>query len=571
MKFFRKVKQKIDDGWLTGLAAELRWVWRYVRTYRWVVAVHIALGAVGTLFALAGSVATKFLVDAVTGVRAGAVGAAVGWMVGLMLGNIAMKLVSGRIAAALNIKVHDEIQQEVYRAILSADWQALEPFRSGDLLQRLGSDVGAVAGGVIGFVPALVSGVVQFFGALGIILYYDPVMALIVFVSVPLSALGSRLVVGHMRTSSVQVKERSDELISFQQDSFRNLTLIKAFAFGDLFCGRLSALQRSHRETWLGYQKLSLYTSAFLSLLGLAVSLGCLGWSAYLLWEGEITFGTMTLFFQLASFLSSAVSALIALVPTLISLTTSAGRIMAVTELPGECAEDLEGFCGEEDFDLLLDDIRFSYHTGEQVLSGATIHARSGDLVALTGPSGEGKTTLLRILLGLVTPEEGRARLVGKNGREYPLSAATRTVFGYVPQGESLFSGTIEENLRMAAPAATEEQLWAALETACAADFVRALPDGLRHRVGDRDSGLSEGQGQRLAVARALLKGSPILLLDEATSALDEATEHEMLRRVMGSGMTRTCILVTHRSSAQRHCTRSYHVVDGRVSEEEIV
>lgn len=568
MGFCRKVKQKIADGWLKEVAAELRWSRQYVRRYRLMILAHVLLGAVGIVLSLAGSVASKFLIDAVTGAHVGIIGTAAAWMVGLMLGNIVMKYIAGRIGAVIHIKVQNEIQREVYQRILFADWQSLEEFRSGDLINRLNNDVNTLASGVIGFVPSLISGVIQFLGSLAILLYYDPAMALIALLGVPVSALCSHVLVGRMRAHNQEMKELSGDMMSFHQNSFQNLTIIKAFGIGGLFSGKLGQLQGRYRDAYLSYNLFSLRASAFLSLVGLVVSLSCLGWSVYRLWAGVITFGTMTLFLQLASILSSAFSALLGLVPSLISMSTSAGRIMAVTELPAEEAQPDEQFRQETEFSISLSEVDFSYQNGEPVLSNATIHAATGDLIALTGPSGEGKTTLLRILLGLVAPGSGTAELIGGSGRHYSLSAATRSAFSYVPQGGSLFSGTIAENLRMAAPDAADEQLWNALHTACADEFVRALPDGLNHRVGDRDSGLSEGQAQRLAVARALLRGAPILLLDEATSALDADTEAEMLRRLMSGGQVRTCVLVTHRSGALKYCTGGYHVHDGLVTEE---
>ena len=190
-----------------------------------------------------------------------------------------------------------------------------------------------------------------------------------------------------------------------------------------------------------------------------------------------------------------------------------------------------------------------------------------GELVALTGPSGEGKTTMLRLLLGLIRPQQGTAELVcGENS--YPLSAETRSAFAYVPQGNSMFAGTIRENLLLTNPSAGQQLLEQALRTACAYDFVMELPGGLDYTVGGRGKGLSEGQAQRLAIARALLRGAPILLLDEATSALDEATEQQLLYNLMNSGLVHTCIFVTHRPAATTICRRRFRVADGTVREE---
>lgn len=568
MGFFHKLKQKIAEGWLKELAAQIRWMGRYFRRFRMTVVIHILLGIAGILMGLGSSVASKYLIDAVVGHDTGVIGAAIAWMIGMMLGKIGLKALSSRIGAILNIKVHNEIQADVYQKILFADWQSLEEFRSGDLLNRLSSDVGTLSGGIVSFLPSLLSSGVQFVGSFAIMVFYDPAMAVIALLGVPVSLVCSKMMARKMWDYNHELKEASSDVMSFHQDSFRNITNIKAFGISEQFVGRMTHMQEKYRDAYLSYNRFSVNAAAFLSLVGMVVAVSTFGWGVYRLWSGVITYGTMTLFLQLASTLSASFSSLVNMIPSFVSLSTSTGRVMAVTELPAEDPAQSEAFRQETEFAVKLTDVTFSYHDGNPVLSDVEITAEPGDLVALTGPSGEGKTTVLRILLGLVNAEKGSARLVGSSGREYPLSAATRSAFSYVPQGASMFTGTIRDNLTMVAPEATEEELWEALYAACADGFVKELPDGLDHMLGSRESGLSEGQGQRLAVARALLRGAPILLLDEATSALDEITESRMLRRVMRSGRVRTCILVTHRPGAIKYCTRGYRIHNGQVQEE---
>ena len=490
----QKIRSKCSAETLREFRREARWVWTYVRRYRGTVAVHILIGLLSTAMGLGSSVASKYLIDAVTGQKAGSIGTAAAAMAGMILAGIALRSFSSLIGAKLNIRVQNEIQAEVFRKILRTAWKPLEQYRSGDLLSRLTSDAGAVAGGVTSFAPGFLTGAAQFVGALLIMLYYDPTMALIALIAVPVSALLSRLLVGRMREHNKQTKAISSDVMSFYEDSLSSLTSIRAFGIMDLFDRRMRRLQERYRGEFLDYTHFSVRTSAFLSLMGAAASAGCFGWGVYRLWHGAITYGSLTMFLQLASALSSSFSSLIS-------------------------------------------------------------------------PSGEGKTTMLRMILGHIAPKRGTAEL-DCEGTCYPLSIRTRSAFAYVPQGNSMFAGTIRDNLLLTCPGADDAALDAALHTACAYNFVHALPGGLDYPVGGRGKGLSEGQAQRLAIARALLGGAPILLLDEATSALDEATEEQLLRNLMQSSFVHTCIFVTHRPATAEICSRRYRVADGIVREE---
>ena len=567
MKLLKRIREKLHSDRFADLIREAKWVWQYVLRYKGVVAVHILLGVLGICMSLGSSVASKHLIDAVISVDAGVIVFAAVLMVGMSLGNIAMRSVTTRIGASLNIRVQHGIQAEIYRRIFATDWQSLEQFRSGDLLNRLNSDASTVSGCITGFFPTLISASVQFAGAFLIILYYDPIMALIALVGVPLTAILSRFLVHRMRIHNQEMKQLHSEVLSFQEESLRGITAIKAFGITDFFGLRMDKLHDRYRQKHLEYSRFSVWTSACMSFLSLLAYISCFGWGVYQLWRGNISYGAMTLFLQLASTLGAAFSSLISLVPTAISVGTSAGRIMAVVELPAEDTQPQEGFREEQDFTLTLKAVDFGYSGGASVLHDANFIARPGELVSITGPSGEGKTTLLRILLGLVLPTGGEATLTGSSGKRYPLGAATRCVFGYVPQGNYVFTGTVAENLRLTCPEATDEELIQALKIACAYDFVMALPGGLNHEIGGRDKRLSEGQSQRLAVARALLRKAPILLLDEATSALDPETEAQMMQNLMSCGMVRTCILVTHRAATRDFCSRSYTIRDGIIKE----
>lgn len=567
MAFFRGIKKQFYKESPQQFKRELVWLWGRIRQYRRMIGLVGLLGLCGTLMSLVSSVASKYLIDAVTGYGTDVIGRAAAMMVGMMLGSLILQAVSSRVSASVHIRVRNQMQHTTYGRILRAAWEALESYRSGDLLNRLNSDINTVADGIISFVPSLLTSCVKFLGAFCIMLYYDPTMALIALIGAPVTLLLSRALVGKLRQHNLTMKELTGEVMSFQEDSFRNLTSIKAFSVTDRYEEEMRKLQGEYADAYLSFNSFQIGMSSTLSLVSMAVSSVCFGWGVYQLWTGEITYGSMTMFLQLASTLRGSFSALISLAQQSISITTSAGRIMAVEELPAENAQVPEGFSEETELSISLEKVSFQYQNGDTVLDTFDFSAQPGDQIAIIGPSGEGKTTLLRLLLGLVDPCAGTAELTGDTGNRYPICAGTRSVFAYVPQGNSVFSGTVAQNLRIVAPEATEEEMERALKTACAWEFVQQFPDGLDHPLGAGGRGISEGQAQRLAIARALLCKAPILLLDEATSGLDVATERRLIANLRQSGLVRTCILVTHRPGSAEFCNRTYEIHHGHVTE----
>ena len=281
----------------------------------------------------------------------------------------------------------------------------------------------------------------------------------------------------------------------------------------------------------------------------------------------------MTLFLQLSGTLSSSFNSLVGMVPSAISATTSAGRLMDFFDLPNEELLDdkkvqhIYNETKDKGLTVELDNVMFNYDENKVVFENASIIANPGEIVALVGPSGEGKTTMVRVLLALIKIKKGKAVIRDVNNMECNISADSRKFFAYVPQGNTIFSGTIADNMRMVKEDATDGEIIEALKTACAYDFVKQLPEGINSIVGEKGTGFSEGQSQRLSIARALLRRSPILILDEATSALDVYTERLVLKNIMDMGYARTCIVTTHRPSVLNLCDRVYKIDKSSVSE----
>lgn len=287
----------------------------------------------------------------------------------------------------------------------------------------------------------------------------------------------------------------------------------------------------------------------------------------FLLWSSHITYGTMTLFLQQRNSLSAAFQGVIGIVPAFINGSVSARRLQELTNLPKE--KHFESEIPAEFFHsgvtLKLNKVCFRYEDGNVVLDKSDFEAHPGQITALIGPSDEGKTTVLRLLLGIIGPQSGSCTFVSGENNTLPVSPESRALISYVPQGNTLLTGTIAENMRLAKHDATDEEIMEALQLACAWEFVREMPDGIHSYIHERGKGLSEGQAQRISIARGLLRDAPVLLLDEATSALDMDTEQQVLNNIVKAAHNRTCIITTHRPSALSMCDRAYKVVDNGI------
>jgi ABC-type multidrug transport system, ATPase and permease components len=571
--FIKKLRNKTERVSLPELWQEIKWMFHYIRRYKIALAYYIIMGAIGTVVGLSSSVASKYLIDAVTGHKTSELGFIILFILGSTLGGIAIGAATSRISAKINLKVNNEIQSDIYDQIMRVDWEALCGYHSGDLLNRLSGDTKTVADSVIGWLPTLITNLIQFIGTLAIILYYDPTMAVIALLSAPVTLLMSRLLVSRMRSYNKMMRQVSSDIMAFNEESFQNVLTIKSFDLVSFFVERLRNIQKYYSKTVLDYNKFSIYTSSFMSIIGIIVSYSTFGWGVFRLWSGSITFGTMTLFLQLSGGLSKGFSSLVGMVPSALNATTSAGRIMAIVGLAKEEEVDVEQADQmrlntiDQGLTVQLAHADINYRGKDQILKNVNIKVKPKEIVAIIGPSGEGKTTLIRVLLGLLKTESGVAKIIDNNGLETRISAATRKFFSYVPQGNTIFSGTIAYNMRMVKPEASDEEIILALKAACAYEFVKDLPEGINTHLGEKGGGFSEGQAQRIAIARAILREAPILLLDEATSALDIETEKKVLQNIIAYGKKHSCILTTHRESVLAMCDKIYQISDSRVKE----
>ena len=555
------------DGTFSEIWADWKWIWGYTKRYRRAVWFYTILGVASSTLGLVSAVASKYSIDIITGYDSDHLWFIVTVMVASALVGLLLRSVTSRISTKISLRVNNDIQAQVFDRLLGADWRSLNAFASGDLLSRLSTDVGSVSSSAIRWLPDLIVTAYTFAATLAVILHYDWVMALLALASAPFLLLTSRRLIRGMRTHQQEVRQVGSRLMSYETETLHNLDAIKGFGITGRYGRGFRRRQEEFRRASLDYNLFSIRTEILLSLLGSAVQMAAFGYCLYLLWSGKILYGTMTLFLSQGAKLSSAFNALVRTVPSFLSASVSARRIRDLYALEPEPVLPDDGLdsLASQGFTVAVEDAGYAYVPHQPVLTHADFRAAPGETVALVGPSGGGKTTMIRLLLGLIRPAEGRAYLQAADGRQVEVNAGLRRYFSYVPQGNTLLSGTIADNLRMVKPDASDAQLRAALEAACAWDFVSAMDGGLDASVGEHGHGLSEGQAQRIAIARALLRDAPVLLLDEATSALDVQTERRVLQGIVRSGPGRTCIVSTHRPSVLELCQRVYQIKDGQL------
>ncbi len=553
------------DGTFSEIWADWKWIWGYTKRYRRAVWFYTVLGVASSTLGLVSAVASKYSIDIITGYDSDHLWFIVTVMVASALVGLLLRSVTSRISTKISLRVNNDIQAQVFDRLLGADWRSLNAFASGDLLSRLSTDVGSVSSSAIRWLPDLIVTAYTFAATLAVILHYDWVMALLALASAPFLLLTSRRLIRGMRTHQQEVRQVGSRLMSYETETLHNLDAIKGFGITGRYGRGFRRRQEEFRRASLDYNLFSIRTEILLSLLGSAVQMAAFGYCLYLLWSGKILYGTMTLFLSQGAKLSSAFNALVRTVPSFLSASVSARRIRDLYALEPEPVLPDDGLdsLASQGFTVAVEDAGYAYVPHQPVLTHADFRAAPGETVALVGPSGGGKTTMIRLLLGLIRPAEGRAYLQAADGRQVEVNAGLRRYFSYVPQGNTLLSGTIADNLRMVKPDASDAQLQTALEAACAWDFVSAMDGGLDASVGEHGHGLSEGQAQRIAIARALLRDAPVLLLDEATSALDVATERTILRNLAARYPHKTCIVTTHRPTVISLCRRVYQVSSG--------
>ncbi|MCR5679563.1 MAG: ABC transporter ATP-binding protein/permease [Prevotella sp.] len=534
-----------------------RWLWWALRGNRLQACLNAGIGLLGVVLSLLTVWAMQTAIDVASGTRQGNIYWAVAIMAVLILGEFALGISRVWIKNILGIKAQNRMQQQLLARLLRSEWRGREAMHSGDIINRLEEDVRQVVTFLTETLPSALSTVAMFVGAFVYLMQMDVALACITVGILPVFLLVSRIYVAHMRRYSRQVRQYDSHVQSLLTETMQHRMLVKTMEADEQMLTRLGQTQTTLRQ-WV--RRRTVFSVASNLFLNIGFSLGYLIaflWGALRLHAGTLSFGGMTAFLQLVYRIQGPARELSRLAPAFVSVFTATERLMELEETPEEeqgAPLPLDAPCG-----ISFDSVSFNYGApGQQpTLNGITFDFPPGSCSAILGETGSGKTTLIRLLLALVHPQQGHITIYNKCTRE-ELSPRHRCNFVYVPQGNTLLSGTLRENLQIGNPTATDPQMLEALRLACA-DFVDQLPEGLDTRFSEQGGGLSEGQAQRISIARALLRPGSIMLLDEATSALDAATERQVLENILRQ-QRRTVIFVTHRSAVLDYCSQVIRV-----------
>lgn len=528
----------------------MKWLWQAWRGNQLQAVLNAAIGLISVGVSLSQVWAVQHAIDVAAGNVKGSLLLAVLFMGFLVICDFGLEISSIWVRNILGIKAQNRMQQRMLDRILRSEWQGKGVRHSGDVLNRLEFDVNNVVNFLTETIPSMLSFLAMFIGAFCYLFAMDKALALIIVAIIPVFLALSKIYIGQMRRLTRKVRDSDSKVQSVLQETIQNRMLIKTLESDSAMVDRLEDTQSELRHNVVKRTRFSVFSSLILNF-GFAFGyLVAFFWAALRMSAHTLTFGGMTAFLQLVNRIQSPARNLTKLIPAFVSVFTAAERLMELEENPleeqGEPIE-LNAPCG-----VRFSGVSYAYDAEEgNVIDNLDFDFRPGLCTAILGETGAGKTTLVRLILSLIHPQQGEVKIYNSQRQEV-LSPLTRCNFVYVPQGNTLMSGTIRDNLRLGKLDATDEEMKAALQQACA-EFVMELPEGLDTLCTESGGGLSEGQAQRIAIARALLRNRSIMLFDEATSALDPDTERQLLKNVL-SGHDKTIIFITHRPAVVDYC-----------------
>lgn len=529
----------------------IAWLWHNSKGARRQALLNTAMGLLDVACQLLWVLACKRAIDIATGDAKGSLlltGVAIATF---MLLEIISRCASRWINALMGVKASNRTRLQIFSRLMRSEWLCLQKHHTGDLINRLEGDVSNVTLLITESVPAVIVVLLQLIGSFALLFSMNKMLAIVIIFILPVCLLVSRVYVRYMRDYNRQVRDSDSRIQSVLQESLQHKAVIKTLEHSSATEQHLTRLQQTLQGQVRSRAKFSIGAFAFVQLGFAAGYLTAFLWGVNGLSCGAITFGTLSAFLQLVGLIQRPTMDLSHFLPGMVSALTAAERLAELEELPEE--QQGKRIVLKETAGIRFNNVSFAYEDGSRtILDNFSFDFRPNSSTAIVGETGAGKTTIIRLLVALVRPSSGTIE-VYDSSENHPSSPLTRGNFVYIPQGNSLISGTIRDNLLMGNPEATEQMMREALHTACC-NFVDELPEGIDTSLSEQGGGLSEGQAQRIAVARSLLRPGSILILDEITSALDETTEKELLRRLTSAKTGKTLIFVTHRPAALSYC-----------------
>jgi ATP-binding cassette subfamily B protein len=550
----------LKDTWI-----RVKWIYRQSKPVTRSLFTIVIFAALSAAIGIYRAIVSKQLIDAATASQKDRLFYVLIIFAVCIIIDLAIKSGASIITAKCSVDIANSVRRRLYTRIMKTKWMELSKYHSGDVLTRITSDVDAVTNMISTTIPSMISLSLLLIGSFMTLLFMEPILAIILIVISPVSILLSRFFSSRLKKVYLKSQKLESEYRSFLNESVQNMVIVKSFCLEEQNSNRLKNIQKEIVKATLSRTKLSVMASVILSLGYWSGYFLVFSWGSIKLLRGATSFGTLTAMTQLIGNIQGPISGLASLLPSVISAIASTERIMELESLNIDTNDSVKK--DMKAAGIVYENVHFSYKKNMPVLNNISVNINPGETVALVGPSGNGKTTFIHLLLALMSPTKGRLYIKDGSSKK-EVSASTRKFISYVPQGNTLFSGTIADNLRLGNLYATDEQLEAAAKSACAWDFISQSSEGLNTMVGEKGVGISEGQAQRLAIARALLHKAPILLLDEATSALDSETEIKVLKSIQNLKPTPTCIIITHRNTALKICDRVLKLEDSHFEEQ---
>lgn len=543
----------------------LRWVWKHTRKYTPALAGLIFISMVQSYLGVRVALGTQRVIDAAVSGNADSLLHNALLLGGMLLVTMLLSLVSQHGHAKVEADMDRDLKKQMMHQILRGNYQALSVYHSGDLTHRLNDDISTVCGVVLNLPERVASLAVSTVAVVIVLGELDWIFTAAIAGICLLIGLVTFFMQRMLKDIHKKVKDSGGRVSGFLQEVIERLMIVQALETGETIEKRTDELLEERWQLMRKRKNLNLLSGMGMSILGGGIEFATLIWCAAKLLNGTITFGVLTSTTQLAGRLEAPVMMLPYLLMQLIGMSASAERLMEIDAIqPEERKSNIDVHAVYRDMECIAGEgVSFGYKS-ERVLKDVSFEIPKGGLTVIVGQSGSGKSTLLRLLLSMLIPQDGKLFLRMKDGKQIELSPDTRRMFTYSPQGNLLLSGTVRDNLLLVRPDAGESEIKEALYASAFDEVVAQLPQGLDTVLGENNEGLSEGQAQRLALARALLRDAPILLLDEVTSSLDMETEQKVLQR-MRENKNRTCIAVTHRPAPLKMADLVLNVVDGEI------